>query len=61
MKTIMKYEQNPLTKNWLCWIPDTPQAYYYPTEKRAEEFCNKVNRAFENGELKIQNGKVIKL
>ena len=44
-------EQNPDTKNWLCHIHSTPQAYYYERKKDAEKFCNKVNEAFEKGEL----------
>ena len=59
MKTIpqiMKHEQNPLTGDWLCWIPKTSQAYYYTTKKSAEKFCNKVNTAFSKGELIIKDG-----
>lgn len=59
MKTItqiMQHKQNPLTGDWLCWIPETPQAYYYATKKSAERFCNKVNTAFSKGELIIKNG-----
>ena len=29
-KVRMIYEQNPLTGDWLCWIPSTAQAYYVP-------------------------------
>jgi len=55
MKEVMLHEKNPLTGDWLCWIPDTPQAYYYPTKKKAKEFCDKVNKAFDNGEIKFDN------
>jgi hypothetical protein len=53
MKEVMLHKENPLTGDWLCWIPDTTQAYYYPTKKKAKEFCDKVNNAFEKGELKF--------
>lgn len=53
MKKIMQYKQNPLTGDWLCWIPKTAHAYYYNTEKNAKEFADNVNRAFEKGELHI--------
>ena len=56
MKEIMLHEQNPLTGDWLCWIPDTAQAYYYSTKKTAKVFCDKINKAFEVGKLKIDNG-----
>lgn len=55
---MMKCEKNPLTGDWLCWIPNTPQAYYYSTEKQAMLFVIAVNRAFERGELIIKNGNV---
>lgn len=61
MEQIMKYEQNPLNNNWLCWIPDTPQAYYCNTKTQAVKFCDNVNTAFKNGALKIINGKVTKI
>lgn len=47
----MLHKENPLTSNWLCWIPNTSQAYYCPKKKSAKEFCDKVNLAFEKGEL----------
>ncbi len=61
MEKIMLYKANPLTNNWLCWIPNTSQAYYYPTKQSAERFCNKVNQAFEKGELRLDNGRVVKV
>jgi len=51
MKEVMLHKKNPLTGDWLCWIPSTPQAYYYSTKKKAKVFCDKVNKAFEDGEL----------
>ena len=57
----MQMKQNPLTGDWLCWIPETSQAYYYEGELSARKFVEKVNAAFVKGELKIVNGKVIKL
>ena len=62
MKEVMLHKKNPLTGDWLCWNPDTPQAYYYPTKKKAIEFCNKVNSAFKKGELKFnEEGRVVKV
>lgn len=64
MKAIMLYNKNPFTGNWLCWIPDTTQAYYFSkgvNKKEVEEFCDKVNNAFHNAELKIdKDGKVVR-
>ena len=58
----MLHKQNPLTNDWLCWIPDTPVGYYYSTKKKAKEFCVAVNKAFENGELIIdENGRLVKV
>ena len=57
----MLHKENPLIGDWLCWIPDTPQAYYLPTKKKAKEFCDKVNKAFEIGELKFDDGRVVKV
>ena len=54
-------KQNPLTNDWLCWIPNTAQAYYYKNKRSAYKFVTKVNNAFEKGELKIKNGQVIKI
>lgn len=51
MKEIMLHKKNPLTGDWLCWIPKTAHAYYYSTKKSAKEFCDKVNKAFERKEL----------
>jgi hypothetical protein len=61
MDTIMKYDKNPLTGNWLCWIPDTGHAYYYSTEKQAITFCNNVNNAFKTGVLKFEGGKIVRM
>ena len=60
-KEVMLHKQNPLTGDWLCYIPDTSQAYYCPTEKKAKDFCDKINKAFAKGELKIIEGRVIKV
>ena len=61
-KVRMIYEQNPLTGDWLCWIPSTAQAYYVPKKSKAIKFCNKVNEAFDKGELEInEDGKVEKV
>lgn len=61
MKTVMKYEQNPLNNTWLCWIPKTPQAYYVQTKKEAIKFCDNVNRGFESGSLYFDSeGKLCK-
>ena len=61
-KEVMKYEENKLGKNWLCWIPSTSQAYYCPTKKKAKGFCDRVNKAFALGELKIDDrGRVVKI
>ena len=61
MKEVMLYKENPLTGDWLCWIPNTQQAYCLKSKKGAEEFCNKVNKAFETGVLKFdEDGYVVK-
>jgi hypothetical protein len=51
MKEVMIYKQNVLTGDWLCFIPETPHAYYYSTKQSAKEFCDKVNEAFEQKKL----------
>jgi hypothetical protein len=56
----MKYEQNPLTNDWLCWIPNTSQAYYCKSKKEAAKFCEDVNKAIENKVYAIINGKLVK-
>ena len=62
MKEVMLHKENPLNGNWLCWIPDTSQAYYYSTKKKAKEFCDKVNKAFDDEELKFnEEGRVVKV
>jgi len=61
MKEIMLHQENPLSGDWLCWIPRTVQAYYYPTKRQAKKFCDNVNQAFERGELKLVGDKVIKV
>jgi len=61
MKNVMLIEQNPETRDWLCWIPNTPQAYYYGNKKTALKFVNKVNKAFDKGDLYFNEvGKVCK-
>lgn len=47
----MVYKQNPETKNWLCYIPKTAQAYYVSKKKDAIDFCKKINDAIISGEL----------
>jgi len=62
MEKIMIFEQNPLTGNWLCHIPNTPQAYYCKTKRQAEKFCDNVNMGFKRGELKFdEQGNVTKI
>jgi hypothetical protein len=62
MKEVMLHKENPLTGDWLCWIPNTPQAYYCSTKKKAKEFCDKVNKAFAAGELKFdEDGRMVKV
>lgn len=57
----MEMEQNPLTNDWLCFIPECPShGYYYPTKKSAKKFVDKVNAAIERGELYLENGKLKK-
>ncbi len=51
---------NQLGKNWLCHIPGTDQAYYYPTKKSANAFVKKVNKAFEEGKYRIEGTKIVK-
>ena len=57
----MLHEKNPLTGDWLCWIPDTAIAYYCRTKKQAGKFCDEVNKAFEVGKLKFKDGRIIKV
>jgi len=54
----MKFKQNPLTGDWLCYISGTSQAYYYSNKKDAKKFCDRVNKAYENGEWAIENGEI---
>lgn len=49
MKTLMIYKQNPETNDWLCYIPETSQAYYVRTKSQAVKFCTQVNQGFELG------------
>lgn len=61
MKEVMIMKQNPLTGDWLCYIPEVPmQAYYYGTKRSAQKFIGKVNEAFERGELEIVDGELRK-
>jgi len=61
-KEVMLHEKNPLTGDWLCWIPDTPHAYYCSTKKNAKKFCDTINKSFEFGELKFdEEGKLVKV
>lgn len=60
MNEMMIYKQNPLTNDWLCYIPDTPYAWYCPTLKSAKMFCEDVNAAFASGKLSFDDdGKLI--
>ncbi|MBK9936694.1 MAG: hypothetical protein IPP05_21905 [Cytophagaceae bacterium] len=61
MKIVMVAVQNPLGKNWLCHIPGTDQAYYCPTQKSANIFVEKVNKAFEEGKYRIEGSKIVRL
>lgn len=61
MKEIMLHKKNPLTGDWLCWIPDTSHAYYYSTKRKAKEFCDKVNAGFEAGVITIDDEGHIRL
>jgi len=61
METVMIMEQNPLgNKDWLCYIPGTNQAYYWPTKKTAKSFVEKVNKAFDEGKYRIEGTKIVK-
>ena len=61
-KEVMLHKKNPLSGDWLCWIPGTPQAYYCQTKKEAKEFCDNVNNAFKKGELRFnEEGRVVKV
>jgi len=58
---MMIMEKNPLTGDWLCYIPDAgSQAYMVKGKREATSFVKKVNAAFEKGELEIVDGKLIK-
>ena len=58
---VMTHLKSPLTGDWLCKIKGTSIAYYLTSKKGAEEFCNKVNKAFETGVLKFdEDGYVVK-
>lgn len=48
MNNIMQFEQNNLNNNWLCWVPCTPEAYYFKSKKEAASFCNTVNTWYES-------------
>lgn len=55
----MLMKQNPLTGEWLCWIPDTAQAYYCSTKGGAEKFCAQANADFASGKLSVVGGKLV--
>tara|TARA_R110000868_G_scaffold105830_4_gene290577 strand:+ start:1050 stop:1241 length:192 start_codon:yes stop_codon:yes gene_type:complete len=62
MKEIMLNEKNPLNGSWLCWIPNTPVAYCLKGSKTAKKFCNEINKAFDEGKLKIDDfGRLVKV
>ena len=56
----MIFKYNEIGKNYLCYIPQTSQAYYVKSKKDAEKFCKKVNLAINNGFYSIIDGKLIK-
>jgi len=60
MKEMMIYKQNPLTGDWLCYIPGTAQAYIYENKRGAKKFCSNVNHAFERGDLIIDEDGCVK-
>jgi hypothetical protein len=60
MELKMIIAENSLGNNWLCHIPGTSQAYYYPTKKAATIFSNKVNNAFKDGVYRLENNKLVK-
>jgi len=47
----MEMKQNPDTKDWLCYIQGTGQAYYYKFKRDAIKFCKNVNEDLEAGNL----------
>ena len=61
MKEIMLKKKNPLTGDWLCWIPKTPVAFYLKGEKTSTKFCNEVNKGLDEGKLKIDDGRLVKV
>jgi hypothetical protein len=62
MKEIMLKKKNPLTGDWLCWIPKTSIAYYLRGEKTSQKFCNEINKGFEEGKIKIDDsGRLVKV
>lgn len=61
MKEIMLNEKNPLNGSWLCWIPNTPIAYSFKGTKTAKKFCDGINKAFDEGKIKIDDfGRLVK-
>jgi hypothetical protein len=58
---IMIYAENPLTGDWLCHIPKTSHAYYCPTKKSAQEFCDAMNAAFACGKLTLDKDGHVKI
>ena len=62
MKEVILYKQNPLTGDWLCWIPNNSYACYYPTKRMAKKFCDKFNKAFDIGKIKFDSkGNIVKV
>lgn len=58
MKMIIK--KNPLSGDWLCWIPGTALGYYFATKKQAKMFRDKINSAFDDGKITLLDGRIIK-
>lgn len=48
IKHSAKIEKNPLSGEWLCWIPNTGWAWYLKTQKEAEKFCKEINEKMKN-------------
>lgn len=57
---MMQYDLNKDTGYWLCWIQDTPHAFYLSSEKKAKDFCSKINNAFESGLIRLEGNKIVR-
>lgn len=57
----MLNEKNPLNGSWLCWIPNTSIAYSFKGTKTAKKFSDGINKAFDEGKIKIDDfGRLVK-